>query len=67
MKIECILLEFHKCNQCDLRKKCWKVWKFAAFNLSLDYKTSLEHIAELKNENQILKNRLNERKELKSA
>jgi len=61
MKIECILLEAgNKCNLCNLRSGCFKVWKYAAFNLSQDYRKSLEHIAELKEENERLKIRVDE-------
>lgn len=50
-----------KCNECETRKRCWKVWKYAAFKLSESYKQSLEHIAKLEREIETLctTNRIN--------
>ena len=59
MKIECILLDAgNKCNLCNLRSSCFKVWKYAAFNLFQDYRKALEHITELKDENKTLRIRV---------
>jgi vacuolar-type H+-ATPase subunit I/STV1 len=61
MKIECLLLDAgNKCNLCNLRQKCFKVWKYAAHDLAQSYKTSLEHIAELTEENEKLRTRIDE-------
>jgi hypothetical protein len=61
MKIECILLDAgNKCNICNLRSRCFKIWKYAAFNLSQDYRKALEHITELKDENKTLRIRVEE-------
>jgi len=60
MKIECLLLTFHSCNNCNLRHKCFKVWKYAAHDLAQSYKTAIEHIAELTEENEKLRTRIDE-------
>lgn len=61
MKIECVLLSAdHSCNICSLRSKCFKVWKYAAFDLSSSYHKALDHIVELKEEIDKLIARINE-------
>ena len=61
MKIECLLLNAgNKCNLCNLRHKCFKLWKYAAHDLAQSYKTALEHVTELTLENERLRTRIDE-------
>lgn len=51
MKINCLLLELHPCEKCDLRSRCFQLWKKKAFDLAKYYTEACQTIAELKKEN----------------
>ena len=48
MKINCLLLSLHPCEKCDLRSRCFMLWKKKAFDLAQYYKEACERIVILK-------------------
>lgn len=48
MRINCTLLEFHTCQDCDFGNVCYMRWKNHAYNIYEHYKEAYEQIAILK-------------------